>query len=72
MTPDVDTHVNPAMAVRHLLMALGGLGVFGMFLYTVQPPKPTNVRDLPWKQVDEDYGGYLGFAEGKTTKEFRG
>jgi hypothetical protein len=71
MAPDVDTLIDPYMAFRHLLVAVGSVAVFGVFVYVVAPAKPTNVRDLAWKQVDTDLGGYMGWAEGKTTKEFR-
>ncbi len=71
MTPDVDTHTDPAMAARHLGTILTGIAVFGIFVYVFAPLKPTTVRDLPWTQVDKDYGGHLGFATGKSTKEFR-
>lgn len=30
MTPDVDTHTNPAMAARHLGTILTGIAVFGI------------------------------------------
>ncbi len=71
MAPDVDTLIDPYMAVRHLLVAVSGVAVVGVVVYVAAPGKPTGVRDLGWKQVDEDLGGYLGWADGKTTKEFR-
>ena len=71
MAPDVDALIDPYMALRHLLLAVGGVGVLGVVVYVAAPGKPTGVRDLGWKQVDEDLGGYMGWAEGKTTKEFR-
>lgn len=70
MTPDADPHINPAMAFRHLLLMLSGVGAFGVVVYFLLPSKPTGERILNWKAVDQDYV-YTQFASGKTTKTFR-
>jgi len=71
MTPDVDTHTDPAMAFRHLLIMLSGLAAFGTVVYALAPTKPTGHRHLNWEMVDKDYGNHLDFANGKTPKGFR-
>ena len=71
MTPDVDTHTNPAMAVRHLGLMLAGISVFGVFVYALMPTKPTGTRILNYEAVDKDYGNYLDLAGGRTPKGFR-
>merc|ERR1711974_431474 len=59
MTPDIDSHTDPAMAFRHLMLMLGGVGVVGTVVFALMPSKPTGVRILNYEAVDADYGNHV-------------
>ena len=71
MTPDEETHFDPAMGLRHLGLMLGCLGVFGGLVWTLKPTKPTVDRNLNWELVDKDMGNHTNFAGNKESRGFR-
>lgn len=71
MTPDEETHFEPAMAARHLAIMFGVLGTFAGIVYTLAPSKPTTSRNMNWAAIDRDLGGHTRFREGEERRQFR-